>query len=156
MKMNHVLNLSFIACHMRIDSIVVGFWPLSRSQHVSRCVRSAPSNHRIPYAYRLNTDSRRKPRVLPWAYARPELPIWDINSQVSFGHNDPEPSIKILISNETVPLVEVPSLRDEDPLRRLPLLRWLQFSSTIPAIHKFSYAARSFSRSNCYNAPTST
>jgi len=125
MKMNHVLNLSFIACHMQIDGIVVGFWPLSRSQYVSCCVRSVPSNHRTRCAYRPNTDSRRKPRVQPWAYARPELPIWDINSHVSFDYNDPELSIRMLISNETVPPVEAPSLRDEDPLRRLPLLRWL-------------------------------
>jgi len=64
-------------------------------------------------------------------------------------------SPRMLYSNEAVPLGRGPNFWNEDPLRRLLLLRWLQFSSRIPAIRGFCDAARSSPRLKCYDAPIS-
>jgi len=71
-----------------------------------------------------DTGPRRKPRVLPRAYTRPELPTRILDYTVPFqDHFDPEASSRILISNEAIPLDGILSLRDEDPPRRLSLRR---------------------------------
>ena len=64
--------------------VVVGFWPSSESQHESCLVKSVPSEQRTQRTSRLIMDPRRKPRVLPWAHIRPELPTWICNYQVLF------------------------------------------------------------------------
>jgi len=66
-----------------------------------------------------------------------------------------EPSIRMLNSDKDVLLVGGLSFWYEDPPRRLLLQCWLQLSGTIPAMHEFSYAARSSPCLKCYNAPTS-
>ena len=64
-------------------------------------------------------------------------------------------SIRMLNLGEAISLVRGPSLRKEGPPQRVLLLQCLQFSGRIPAIHEFSYAARSSPRSKRYNVTAS-
>ena len=116
---------------------------------MSRYVKSIPSDQRTWHASRSSMGSRRKPRVLSWAHTRPEPPTRILDSQVPFwDHIDLKPSMRILNSNEVVLLVEGPNLWDENSPRGLSPLCWLQLSSKILTISKFSYVVRSSSRSN--------
>ena len=98
-------------------SVVVGFRPSSGSRHVSRRIRSIPSDQRIRCASRPSMGLRRKPRVLRRAHTRPKLPARICNYQASFrDHVYSRTCSQKLISDEAILLVGVTSLRNEDPL----------------------------------------
>jgi len=133
--------------------LVVGFWLLSRSRHVSRCARSVPSDQRTQHVSRPSIGPRRKSRVLSRAHTHLELPTRIRDYQVPLRDpNDRRSSTMDAQLGRGCPASWGPQ---PPPPWRLPPLRLLQLSSTIPAIHEFSYAARSSPHTKCYNVPTS-
>ena len=73
------------------------FRPPSRSGYVSYRVKSVLSKQQIQHAHRPIAGPRRKPRVLPRAHTRPELPARIRNHQVPLRDRIyPEPSTRTL------------------------------------------------------------
>jgi len=128
--------------------VMVGFWPSSRSRHVCHCLETSLLCQWAQLTYRPNLGPKRKNPASPWVY------IWlDITYRIHY-------LIGVVQLSENSnnlyrdPFRSYPKLRCEDPLKPTTPALFIA-GSMILAIHGFSYAVTSFSRSKRYNASTS-
>jgi len=122
---------------------VVEFWSSSRSQHVPRWIRNILNDQWTQHTSRSSTSLQRKPRVLPGAHTRPELP-----SETTMIRDHPP---RMLYSGEAVLLV---SNSQTKTLHGTVVSTLITVSSRILVIRGFSHTTRSSPRSTCYNFTT--
>jgi len=133
---------------LKLNLVLVGFWPSSGSRHMSHSLETSLPCQRAQLTYKPNMTQKESLGPRPEHTSSQTLltRIHYLIEVVQLSRN----------SNNLYkdPFRSYPRLQQKT-LRRLLLLRCLQLEGMILAIHGFSYAARSSPRFQHYNVPTS-